>query len=148
MSGHLFTVVIEGSPFALGINHAKKPAIVGGKARLVDTGPSKKAKKRARALVQEAAFDQVAAATAVSAAATLVVEIDSYWPQQRHLDGAKDLAKGDVDGPLKLTLDALEKSGLIDDDARVVEVRARKFIDRDRPRIEMRVMPATGGEES
>lgn len=146
MSANYFTVVIDGSPFALGINHAKKPAIVRGQARLVDTGSSKKAKKAAAESVWLAARQQAEAAAAVTKAATLVVEIDSYWPQQRHLERAEELANGDVDGPLKFTIDALEKSGLIDDDVRVIKVTARKFIDRKRPRIEMRVRPATAKE--
>lgn len=139
---HVLTVVIDGNPGALGINHAKKPALIKGQARLVDTGPSKKAKKAAKVAVVRAVFADPEAASAVQEAPLLIVEIDCYWPMKRHLNGAVDLANGDVDAPLKLTIDSLEKANIIDDDARVIEVRARKFIDREHPRIEMRVMPA------
>lgn len=147
LASQVFTVVIDGNPGELGINHAKKAAKVKGVARLVDTGRSKKAKGKAKALVFRAALANPEAASTIQDAPRLIVEIDSYWPEQRHLEGAVDLANGDVDGPLKLTIDSLEKAKLIDDDARVVEVRGRKFIDRANPRIEMRVMPAPPQEE-
>jgi Holliday junction resolvase RusA-like endonuclease len=51
------------------------------------------------------------------------------------------LPLGDVDAPMKLTLDSLKEAGVLDDDVRIVEVRARKFIDKLNPRIEMRVRP-------
>lgn len=146
-----FTIVIPCSPGDLAINNAKKAVVVGGggsgkppRARLVEVGTSRKAKRAATTAIQSAAFDQPDEATAVSRAATIIVEIDSYWPRRRRLSGVDDLPMGDVDAPLKLTLDALEASKIIDEDARVVEVRARKFLDRDNPRIEMRVMAAPG----
>lgn len=142
LTDHVFTIVIEGNPGRLGINHAKKPALVAGRARLVDDGKSRKAKRAAAAAVQRSAFEQAEAAHAVSEAPTIIVEIDTYWERRRRLVGVDDLAIGDVDGPLKLTIDALEKAKVIDDDVRVIEVRGRKFLDRERPRIEMRVMPA------
>ena len=142
----VLTIVIEGNPGALGINHAKKPALIKGRARLVDTGPSKKAKIAAKSAVVRAVFADPEAASAIQDAPVLIVEIDCYWPMKRHLSGTADLANGDVDAPLKLTIDTLEKANLIDDDARVIEIRARKFIDRENPRIEMRVMPASPEE--
>lgn len=142
MTTPVFTVVIDGNPGALAINNAKKAVVIKGNARLVDTGPAKKAKAAAREAVFRAAMDQPELANAVQDAAHLIVEVDSYWAEQRHLPRSIGLAKGDVDGPLKLTIDALEGAKLIDDDARIVLVTARKFIDRDRPRIELRVMPA------
>ncbi len=62
------------------------------------------------------------------------VEIDAYWPRRRHLDDVT-LANGDCDAPIKAVLDALEHAGILDDDARVVEVVARKHWDKDRPRV-------------
>jgi len=143
----ILSVVILGNPGALGINNAKKAVVVGKTARLVDVGSSRKAKVVAAATVWKAVLEQTDAAIAVAEAGTLVVEIDAYWPRRRKLARADELALGDVDAPLKLTIDALESCGAIDDDARVVELRARKFIDRDNPRIELRVMPAPHGVE-
>jgi len=63
------------------------------------------------------------------------VTIAAYWPRQRHLD--LDLAMGDCDAPIKAILDALEFAGVIDDDARIVEIEARKFWDKESPRVEV-----------
>lgn len=66
------------------------------------------------------------------------VSVTQWWPEARHLDDV-DVALGDVDGPLKAILDGLQAGGVLDDDARVVEVHARKRVDRERPRVEILV---------
>lgn len=73
--------------------------------------------------------------------------IDSYWPSKRHLGTAHELPLGDVDAPISSILDALAPSesvrrrllvhGVFDDDARIISVAARKFIDKARPRVEV-----------
>jgi Holliday junction resolvase RusA-like endonuclease len=139
---HILTIVIVGNPGLLAINNAKKAIVIGKQARIVDVGTVRKSKVAAADIVWASALAQPAAVEAVSRAGQVTVEIDSYWPRRRALPRSVDLALGDVDAPLKLTLDALEKAGVLDDDARVVEVRARKFIDKLNPRIEMRVRPS------
>jgi len=73
--------------------------------------------------------------------------IDSYWSKRRYLGTAHDLPLGDVDAPISCILDALAPSkstrqrllvnGIFDDDARVISVAARKFVDKDNPRVEV-----------
>jgi Holliday junction resolvase RusA-like endonuclease len=144
--GHVLTIVILGNPGLLGINNAKKAVVIGGQARIVDVGSVRKSKVAAAAVVWAAVLEQSAAAEAIASSGQVSVEIDSYWPRRRALPRAENLALGDVDAPLKLTIDALEAAGVLDDDARVVEVRARKFIDKLNPRIEMRVRPSLAAQ--
>ena len=47
------------------------------------------------------------------------------------------------DGPIKGILDALQHSGVLADDAQVLEVYAIKFRDKDRPRIEIEITTPT-----
>lgn len=67
-----------------------------------------------------------------------------YWPTQDHetLGRNAKYPRGDVDASIKATLDGLQLAGVIDDDARVVEVRARKAYDRARPRVEITIHAA------
>ena len=73
--------------------------------------------------------------------------IDSYWPRRRHLGTSHELPLCDVDAPISSILDALAPSesvrrrllvhGIFDDDARIISIAARKFIDKARPRVEV-----------
>jgi Holliday junction resolvase RusA-like endonuclease len=141
-SDSVLTIVIRGNPGLLGINNAKKAVVIGGHARIVDVGSVRKSKAGAAEAVWASVLAQPDAAEEIARAGQISVEIDSYWPRRRGLPRAENLALGDVDAPLKLTIDALKEASVIDDDARVIELRARKFIDKLNPRIEMRVRPA------
>jgi Holliday junction resolvase RusA-like endonuclease len=148
----VLVVEIDCNPGELAINAARKAVILPGRdgkprARLVEVGSVRKAKERAAAVVWKAAVASPNLARLISTATLLEVEIDAYWPRRRALSGTESLALGDVDAPIKLVIDLLEESHLIDDDARVVEVRARKFMDRERPRIVIRVMPHLVGQQ-
>lgn len=59
--------------------------------------------------------------------------VESSWGRQRHLD--VDVADGDVDAPLSCVLDAMQMKGLLDNDARVVELAAVKLHRHGDPRI-------------
>lgn len=75
----------------------------------------------------------------------VVVELDLYFPD----------ARGDVDGPIKFVLDALQGQpisdkrkgkgsrarlgGIIANDRQVLDLRVRRLIDRDNPRTVVRV---------
>jgi Holliday junction resolvase RusA-like endonuclease len=50
--------------------------------------------------------------------------LHAVWPRTRHLD--VPVALGDVDAPISWVLDALQVAGILDDDARVVELGATK----------------------
>lgn len=65
------------------------------------------------------------------------VMIDSYWPKVRRL--AIPVPLGDVDSVVKSTLDALQSAEVYEDDAQVVELIARKHLDRSRPKPWLRV---------
>lgn len=62
-----------------------------------------------------------------------VLTMVAFWPRIRHLD--VPVPFGDADAPVSAVLDALEYAGVLDDDARIVEVHARKEHDPDNPRI-------------
>lgn len=58
----------------------------------------------------------------------LAVTVDLYWPDRR---------KHDVDN-IKVLLDAL--SGIAwEDDGQIVDLRTRKHVDKERPRVEIEV---------
>ena len=52
------------------------------------------------------------------------VSITTWEEKLRHLDVSVPL--GDVDSVISIVLDGLQKIGLLDDDARIIEVMARK----------------------
>ena len=122
MSALLYSVTIEGNPGDAAINRARRISRTGGykSARL------KSFERRAAAAIER---DQPLTQPVVG------VRVHAYWPRIRHLEGCKELAYGDADAPIKATLDALERAGVLDDDARVVELIARKSYDKHRPRI-------------
>jgi Holliday junction resolvase RusA-like endonuclease len=57
------------------------------------------------------------------------VEIEAHWPD--HV--------GDVDAPIKGILDAIQKAGIVQDDAQVVRIAVAKFMNSDDPRICIKV---------
>lgn len=54
------------------------------------------------------------------------IELDVYYPSNR----------SDLDGSLKVILDLLQKVNAIQNDNKCVKITARKFIDKENPRIE------------
>lgn len=56
--------------------------------------------------------------------------IDVYYPSKR----------SDLDNSLKVVLDCLQRIGTIKNDNNCCLIHARKFIDKEKPRIEMRIM--------
>lgn len=65
----------------------------------------------------------------------VAVAIVEYWPRLHRTHGNAGIAFGDVDAPVKAVLDGLKAGGLLDDDARVVEVHAKKRVDAACPRV-------------
>lgn len=53
-------------------------------------------------------------------------EIDVYYPSMR----------SDIDGALKAALDCLQKTKTIKNDNKCVKIIARKFVDKENPRVE------------
>lgn len=62
----------------------------------------------------------------------VTIEVDVYRPRR----------SGDLDNTLKVLLDSL-KGYVYADDAQIVEIRARRFEDKDRPRVEVTAFPAS-----
>ena len=58
-------------------------------------------------------------------------EVLGVWPRESHTIGFKPCPKGDADAPVAQSFDALQRAGVIDDDARVVEVRAWNLYRKD-----------------
>lgn len=67
-------------------------------------------------------------------AGAVVVVLDIYRPRKR----------GDIDAPLKLTLDALNRVAWNDDD-QVVELHVHRFDDKDNPRVELTIWQKGNG---
>lgn len=57
------------------------------------------------------------------------LEVNVYYPSMSH----------DLDNSLKVILDCLQAGGAIRNDNRCVKITAQKFIDKDRPRVELRL---------
>lgn len=47
----------------------------------------------------------------------------------------------DLDNSFKVTLDMLQKVGIIKNDNKCIEIQARKLLDKENPRIEFEVIP-------
>lgn len=56
--------------------------------------------------------------------------IDVYYPSQR----------ADLDNSLKCVLDCLQKVKAISNDNRCIKIMAQKFLDKERPRIEFKLV--------
>ena len=70
----------------------------------------------------------------------LVLSLREFWPRRHRQGPAVGLALGDVDGPLKGVLDALEDGGVFADDAQIVRLSCiEKHVDFRNPRIEVEV---------
>jgi Holliday junction resolvase RusA-like endonuclease len=134
MSGLLLSVVIAGNPGDGGANQAMR-AIPGGKGgvRVIKSKRARDYSSRAQMMIRLATRGRQLPGN------TFEVEIRAYWPRQSHLEGCEALALGDVDAPVKSTIDALERAGVFDNDGRVVSVTASKHLDRERPRVELEV---------
>lgn len=56
--------------------------------------------------------------------------VDVYFPSMR----------SDLDNSLKILLDCLQKTNTISNDNKCVKIVARKFVDKERPRVEFRII--------
>lgn len=80
----------------------------------------------------------------------VALTLDAFWPRVNREGPAAGLALGDADAPIKAICDALQGGhenrgrpvGVLLDDAQIVEIHARKCVDRLRPRIVIRLDPA------
>lgn len=61
------------------------------------------------------------------------IELDVYYQSNRP----------DLDNSLKIVLDCLQTCGAIENDRKCVEINARKFIDKENPRIEFKITQVT-----
>ena len=95
---------------------------------------------KARAVVATSAAD---ASDGWQFVGPVSVTIAIYFRKLTRTGPADGLPWGDVDGPIKGILDALQHSGVLADDAQVLEVYAIKFRDKDRPRIEIEITTPT-----
>lgn len=59
------------------------------------------------------------------------VEVDVYFRSNR----------SDLDGMFKVFLDCLQKVGAIENDRYCMSIKARKFVDKDNPRLEFKIIP-------
>lgn len=71
------------------------------------------------------------------------VSILAAHDKRTMVDEFEDLSALDVDAPNSLTLDALQRAGVIDNDARVTEEVIQKCHDKENPRVEIWLEPIT-----
>ena len=60
------------------------------------------------------------------------IYVDVYYPNQR----------SDLDNAMKVILDSLQRVKAIPNDNKCVKIVAQKFLDKDKPRIEFRIVKA------
>lgn len=61
--------------------------------------------------------------------------LETGWPRKTTLACGLVVPFGDVDAPISVVLDALQKCGVLDDDARVLELASTKHHDPADPRV-------------
>lgn len=64
------------------------------------------------------------------------LEVDVYYPSNR----------SDIDNSLKCTLDCMQKARVIKNDNKCTKIVARKFIDKNNPRIEFKIKLSQDGD--
>lgn len=95
---------------------------IGGHASLGKTTAMKK--------YEESFLWQVGACRDANISVPFEFYIDVYFPSKR----------SDLDGCLKATLDCLQKAKALKNDNNCMKIVARKFIDKDNPRIEFKII--------
>lgn len=128
-----FSCAVPGNPGAAKVNTRTTPIVVGGRSRMISSSNYRAWKRRAALVAQGAAKGQ-----GFGPLARVLVHIDAYWPRQHRRGAATGLALGDVDAVGKAVLDAMQAAGVLDDDAQVIDLRLRKYVDATKPRIEIR----------
>ena len=118
------TACVEMHPGELGVNEAYRARAIrtrGGRwtAQFYSTKRFKRGKARISEVIEHVRDGH-------SFKGPVVVSISCQWARSRVTGPCAGLAMGDVDGPVKGILDALEESGLIEDDGQVVEIKVRK----------------------
>ena len=93
-------------------------------------GHSELGKTDAMKRYEEAFMWQVGAIRGANIKGMFEFYIDVYYPSKR----------SDLDGCLKAVLDCLQKAKVITNDNNCCLIHARKFIDKDDPRIEFRIV--------
>lgn len=106
-----YTVTIQGTPPRKNRRHV----IV--RNRLINS-------KEFKAFTQELKEAWQAAGHPSIASGAWSLTIHSTWPRTRHLDQPVPL--GDVDAPISWVMDALQAANILDDDARVMSLKASK----------------------
>lgn len=131
----IFTLTVSINPGDLRVNGAWRA----GESWGGDTVIYKSQKyENARAIVGEAAMLRMVGFKPLSG--PLVLSLRQFWARRHQQGPAVGLAYGDVDGPLKGVLDALEDGGVFADDAQIVRLRdIEKHVDVKNPRIEVEV---------
>jgi Holliday junction resolvase RusA-like endonuclease len=106
-----YSIVIPGTPPRKNRRH------VIARGRLINS-------KEFKLFVQALKLAWSAAGHPKIAAGTWALHVHATWPRTRHLD--VNVPLGDVDAPISWIMDALQEAGLLDDDARVMELQASK----------------------
>jgi Holliday junction resolvase RusA-like endonuclease len=138
MPALLLEFTIPGNPGDGAVNAVWRSVVVPSRAGKPPTVRVLKS-KRGKVFTDRATMAILASMGDAKPTAEVSVVIRAYWGRQRHLEGADQLPLGDVDAPIKATLDALQASKWLDDDSRVRSLRAEKYYDKADPRIEVEV---------
>lgn len=124
-------LVIPGRPPAK--NDHKRVTVRGGRPSLYDT-------KRAKAFYR-AVEDALPFKPACITSGTWRCSIRACHDRRALVSEFDNLGGLDVDAPVALVLDALQRAEVIDDDARITELVVDKQYDKDNPRVEIWLEP-------
>lgn len=130
-------LTVPGDPSGARINQARRATIVrkGGKA-IPGTRPSSRAKSWATAAKLELR-SQWRQVSRDPLSGPIALEVRTHWPRLRRTGPAAGQPFGDVDATCKAVLDALQRAGVLADDAQVHRVTLVNLYDRENPRIEV-----------
>jgi len=130
-------LTIPGDPSGARINQARRATIVrkGGRA-IPGTRPSTTAKSWAQVATLElrSQWRQVSRDPLIG---PVDLEVRTHWPRLRRKGPAAGQPTGDVDATAKAVLDALQRAGVLADDAQVQRLTLVNMYDAQRPRIEV-----------
>lgn len=116
----IYEAKIEGIPPSK--SNAYRIITLNGHASLTKTSAMKK--------YEEKFLWQVGAIRGANIDVPFKFELDVYYPSKR----------SDLDGSFKGILDCLQKAKVIKNDNNCYDIRARKFIDKEKPRVELRII--------
>ena len=133
MTAELLRAVIPGDPGPAKVNTRSTPIRRGKGATVVLSAPYRGWRDLAVLELRAATRGRLD----LPHAGLVRVELLTAWPRKHARGPLAGVALGDVDACCKAALDVLAHAGVLQDDAQVIELVARKVHDHANPRIEI-----------